>query len=110
MKRPCRSPKQRRKFILLSDLDKFRHHGGKMLHWHRTSDPLIFILNSEGWYGSYLNVTGAGNTSAIDVFYRYFRLGVTGYCAGAGLSADGIGQDDPRKLNEMKPKDTSCLR
>lgn len=78
---------------LSADLKAFRDHGGKVLHWHGSSDPLISIMNSDNFYDSLLNLTGGGSYSNIDDFYRYFRLSGTGHCADGGPGANYVGQD-----------------
>ncbi|KAJ4357379.1 Feruloyl esterase [Didymosphaeria variabile] len=94
---------------LNADLKAFRARGGKILHWHGSSDPLISILNSDHYYDSVVNTTGDEDASTIDDFYRYFRLSGTGHCDGRGPGADYVGQDDRGQPDKMKPEENVLL-
>ncbi|KAL1612125.1 Feruloyl esterase [Paraconiothyrium brasiliense] len=94
---------------LTPDLKTFRDRGGRILHWHGSSDPLISVLNSDLYYDSLVNTTGDGDASNIDAFYRYFRLSGTGHCVRRGPGADYVGQDDRGQPDMMKPEENVLL-
>jgi feruloyl esterase len=75
------------------DLSAFRDRGGKILHWHGQADAHISVSNSDYYYDLVLNATSpnATDTSALDDWYRYFRLSGTDHCGG-GPGANFIGQ------------------
>ncbi|KAI5367089.1 Putative tannase/feruloyl esterase, alpha/Beta hydrolase [Septoria linicola] len=59
------------------DLSPFRRSGGKMITWHGTSDPLIFINGTSDYYRRVLEL----DPDAAD-FYRYFEAPGVGHCYG----------------------------
>lgn len=72
------------------DLTAFRDSGGKIIHYHGQSDQFVSVYNSDNYYDLVLNATAAGNVSALDTFYRYFRLSGSRHCGG-GPGAWSIG-------------------
>ena len=73
-----------------ADLAAFRASGGKLLHYHGLVDPLISSDNSARFYDFISRSMGLGS-SALDDFYRYFRIAGMSHCAG-GNGAWEIGQ------------------
>ena len=73
------------------DLSSFQQKGGRILHWHGLTDPMITSANSERYYNHVSNTMGLA-PSDLDEFYRFFRIsGLDHYSGGEG--AWGIGNN-----------------
>ncbi|SMR64576.1 unnamed protein product [Zymoseptoria tritici ST99CH_3D1] len=72
------------------DLAPFRDHGGKILHYHGLADAIITSENSPRYY-EHVATTMNASPADLDEFYRFFRVGGMGHCAG-GDGAWDIGQ------------------
>jgi feruloyl esterase len=83
-----------------ADISAFRDRGGKVLHWHGSSDPVLPSTTSD-WYYQRVSEALKATVEDLDEFYRYFKISGTYHCAG-GPGANAIGQgfgmaasDDP---------------
>ncbi|EON69633.1 hypothetical protein W97_08893 [Coniosporium apollinis CBS 100218] len=72
------------------DLSAFRDRGGKLLTYHGLQDGIITSDNSARYY-NYVSRTMNLPSSALDSFYRYFRISGMEHCSG-GPGAWQIGQ------------------
>lgn len=72
------------------DLSAARARGAKILHWHGQQDQIITSDNSPRYY-NHVAQTMSLPSSALDDFYRFFRISGTGHCSG-GPGASFIGQ------------------
>jgi feruloyl esterase len=59
----------------VSDLSGFRSTGGKILHYHGSSD-------NSARYSNLVSKTMALSPTDLDHFYRYFRISGMGHCSG----------------------------
>lgn len=73
------------------DLSGFQKKGGKILHYHGQTDPIITSDNSPRYYNHVSN-TMQLRSSDLDEFYRFFRISGMDHCSG-GVGAWGIGQN-----------------
>ncbi|KAF2758841.1 tannase and feruloyl esterase [Pseudovirgaria hyperparasitica] len=63
------------------DLTAFQQRGGKVLTYHGTVDSLISLDNSARYY-EHVSRTMSLPSSALDHFYRYFRISGMAHCSG----------------------------
>lgn len=73
------------------DLSPFQQKGGKILHYHGLTDPIITSDNSPRYYNHVSNTMELPSRH-LDEFYRFFRISGMGHCSG-GVGAWGIGQN-----------------
>lgn len=72
------------------DLSAIRDRGSKILHYHGGADAIISSFNSPRYY-DHVSRTMNLPSSALDEFYRFFRISGMGHCTG-GVGASFIGQ------------------
>ena len=72
------------------DISAFRDRGGKVLHWHGTSDPLLTSRTSDLYYEK-VRSTLNSSIAELDGFYRYFHASGVFHCSG-GPGAWFMGQ------------------
>ncbi|KAH7413378.1 putative ferulic acid Esterase/Feruloyl esterase [Cadophora sp. MPI-SDFR-AT-0126] len=72
------------------DISAFQKAGGKLLHYHGQMDAIITSENSPVYYNLVSRTMGL-NSSELDDFYRFFRVGGMGHCSG-GDGAHMLGQ------------------
>lgn len=91
------------------DLSAFQGKGGKILHYHGSTDGIITSDNSPRYYNHVSNTMGL-HSDDLDEFYRFFRVSGMDHCTG-GVGAWGIGQNS-RVLNgtEQTPQNNILLR
>jgi feruloyl esterase len=73
------------------DLSAVRDRGSKILHYHGGADAIISSFNSPRYYDHVSRTMGLPS-SALDEFYRFFRISGMGHCSG-GVGASFIGQE-----------------
>ncbi|KIW15782.1 hypothetical protein PV08_05832 [Exophiala spinifera] len=71
------------------DLSPFQSKGGKLLTYHGQADPIISSANSPTYYDLVSRTMDLPST-ALDDFYRFFRVSGMGHCSG-GPGATFIG-------------------
>ncbi|ESK89049.1 feruloyl esterase b precursor [Moniliophthora roreri MCA 2997] len=72
------------------DLSAFQSRNGKLLTYHGGMDGLISPFNTERYY-NHVSSTMNLSSSALDSFYRFFRISGMSHCGG-GDGASQIGQ------------------
>ncbi|OBT77018.1 hypothetical protein VF21_02884 [Pseudogymnoascus sp. 05NY08] len=72
------------------DLSAFRAHGGKALIYHGQQDSTVTSPNTARYY-NHVSRTMDLDSSSLDEFFRYFRIGGMSHCSG-GPGAWHIGQ------------------
>lgn len=72
------------------DLSALKTRGAKLLHYHGLMDGIISSDNSPRYY-EHVSETMGLEPTALDDFYRFFRISGTGHCSG-GDGASVIGQ------------------
>lgn len=72
------------------DISAFRDRGGKVLHWHGMSDPLLMSTASDLYYEK-VRSTLNSTVAELDEFYRYFHASGVYHCTG-GPGAWFMGQ------------------
>ncbi|KAL2144909.1 hypothetical protein VTI28DRAFT_8370 [Corynascus sepedonium] len=72
------------------DLSAFRSRGAKILHYHGQMDQIITSAISPRYYNLVARTMGLPS-SALDDFYRFFRISGMGHCTG-GPGAASVGQ------------------
>ncbi|KAI5370934.1 Putative tannase/feruloyl esterase, alpha/Beta hydrolase [Septoria linicola] len=70
------------------DLRGFQASGGKLLMYHGMADPLVSGSNSQRYYLKTAATMGLDHT-ALDNFYRYFRISGMAHCGVGGISGAG---------------------
>lgn len=70
------------------DLSGFQNSGGKMIAYHGMADPLVSGSNSQRYYLKVAQTMGLDHT-ALDNFYRYFRISGMAHCGVGGISGAG---------------------
>lgn len=73
------------------DLSAIKDRGSKILHYHGQEDAIITSYNSPRYY-EHVSETMGLNSSELDDFYRFFKIGGMGHCTG-GPGATFIGQN-----------------
>lgn len=73
------------------NLSTFQQRGGRLLHWHGLTDPMLTSANSPRYYDHVSN-TMAMAPSELDEFYRFFRISGMDHYSG-GVGAWGIGNN-----------------
>ncbi|KAK7063618.1 carboxylic ester hydrolase [Favolaschia claudopus] len=76
------------------DISKFRNRGSKILHYHGQVDELISSINSNRYY-ELVSKTMKMSPTALDEFYRFFRISGMGHCLG-GLG-ESVASLDPNQ-------------
>ncbi|THZ86515.1 tannase and feruloyl esterase [Aureobasidium pullulans] len=72
------------------DLSTFQKRGGKVIHWHGTSDPIIPYRSSTYFY-SQVASSVAPHGIEMDDFYRFFPIAGMSHCSGSQYSPWYIG-------------------
>lgn len=72
------------------DLSAVKDRGSKILQYHGQQDMIISSYNSPRYY-EHVSETMGLNSSELDDFYRFFKIGGMGHCSG-GPGATFIGQ------------------
>lgn len=76
------------------DLSAVQNRGSKILQYHGQEDPIITSFNSPRYY-EHVSETMGLNSSQLDDFYRFFRIGGMGHCvSGSGATFIGQGIDN----------------
>ncbi|KPI38253.1 putative feruloyl esterase B-2 [Cyphellophora attinorum] len=73
----------------------FQGRGGKVIHYHGYSDPLIPVYNAALWYDQLVAYySDAGRGGQVEDFYRLFTIPGMGHCSGGpgAWVVDGAGQ------------------
>ncbi|TKA78033.1 hypothetical protein B0A55_02117 [Friedmanniomyces simplex] len=77
------------------DMRPFQDAGGKLIHYHGYSDPLIPTYNAPAWYDKLVDLySEIGRGGEVPAWYRLFTVPGMGHCAG-GVGAwvvDGASQ------------------
>lgn len=73
------------------DLSATKDRGSKILHYHGQQDMIITSYNSPRYY-EFVSETMGLDSSELDDFYRFFKIGGMGHCTG-GPGATFIGQN-----------------
>jgi len=89
------------------DISAFQKAGGKILHYHGQMDAIITSEMSPLYY-NHVSQTMGLNSSALDDFYRFFRVSGMGHCAG-GDGAHEIG-NSLESITSLDPQDNVLMR
>ncbi|KAE9370689.1 ferulic acid esterase [Stipitochalara longipes BDJ] len=89
------------------NISAFQNNGGKLLHYHGQMDEIITSENSPVYYNLVSRTMGL-NSSALDDFYRFFRISGMGHCQG-GDGAHFIG-NQLASVSTLDPQNNVLLR